>query len=331
VKSAFVLMGSEYVPLERAVVDARTQAFNYGASVFEGIRGYKTAAGDDVSIFRLSAHLERLHRSGHVVGISLPASVAELAGRILELVRRNEFHEDVYVRPIAYKGVPNSLGIVLDDAPDEFLVYTFALGEYLPRDRPLRVCVSSWSRISDNAVPARCKIGGSYINPGLAKTEAVRLGFDDCLMLTADGTVAEGTTSNLFLVQDGRLVTPAPTEDILIGITRDSVMQLASSELAVTVEQRPVDRSELYQADEAFLCGTGAEVAAIGEIDGRSVGDGRHGEMTTAIRDLYLRAARGELSQYDSWLSPVYGSPASEPTATTDEAEASLIRGGAPR
>jgi branched-chain amino acid aminotransferase len=307
VNSRFALMGTDYVPLERAVVDVRAQAFNYGASVFEGIRGYVMTGSNDVSIFRLSDHLERLRRSGVVVGIRLPATVDELTRRICELVRRNDFHEDIYVRPIAFKGVPTSLGICLDDAPDEFVAYTFTLGEYLPRERPLRVCISSWIRISDNAVPARCKIGGSYINPALAKTDAVRRGFDECLMLTSQGTVAEGTTSNLFLVEAEKLVTPSSTEDILIGVTRDTVMQLATAELGVVVEERPVDRSEVYQADEAFLCGTGAEVAAIGEIDGRPLGNGGTGPITKRIQDLYLRAARGSLPGYDNWLTPVYG------------------------
>jgi branched-chain amino acid aminotransferase len=298
-------MGTDFVPLDRAVVDARAQGLNYGASVFEGIRGYRTTNGD-VAIFRLVEHLDRLRRSGLVVGITLPAATEELLELICELVRRNECHEDIYLRPIAYKGVPTSLGICLDDAPDEFLVYMFALGAYLPRERPLRVCVSSWIRINDNAVPARCKIGGSYINPALAKTDAVRRGFDECLMLTSQGTVAEGTTSNLFLVVGEKLVTPATTEDILVGITRNSVHELAARELGLTVDERPVDRTEVYQADEAFLCGTGAEVAAIGEIDGRVVGSGAAGEITTTIRDLYLRAVRGDLAGYDHWLTPVY-------------------------
>jgi branched-chain amino acid aminotransferase len=304
--STYVLMGSEFVPLEQAAIDPRAQAFNYGASVFEGIRGYLTA-DDDVAIFRLSDHLQRLRRSGHVVGISLPATPAELEERMCELVRQNGFREDVYLRPIAYKGVPRGLGICLDDAPDEFLVYMFSLGEYLPRQRPLRVCVSSWIRINDNAVPARCKIGGSYINPALAKTEAVRRGFDECLMLTTQGSVAEGTTSNLFLVHDSRLITPASTEDILIGITRDTVIALATRELGLTVEERCVDRSEIYTADEAFLCGTGAEIASIGEIDGRVVGHGGQGEVTTLLRELYLGAARGRLPQHEGWLARVYG------------------------
>jgi branched-chain amino acid aminotransferase len=311
--SRVAIMGTELVPLEHAVIDARAQAFNYGASVFEGIRAYRTVDGD-VAVFRLDEHLERLHRSGSVVGITLPAPTRELGELICALVRENGFREDIYLRPIAYKGVPTSLGICLDDAPDEFLVYTFALGEYLPRERALRVCVSAWARISDNAVPARCKIGGSYINPALAKTEAVRRGFDECLMLTSYGTVAEGTTSNVFLVAGGKLVTPASTEDILIGVTRDTVAQLASRELGLSVDERPVDRSELYQADEAFLCGTGAEVAAIGEIDGRPIGVGETGEITRRIGELYRRAVRGDLPGYGHWLTPVY-SGAAEPPA----------------
>jgi branched-chain amino acid aminotransferase len=312
VNSTTAIVGTQLVPLEHAAIDVRAQGFNYGASVFEGIRGYRTRDGN-VAVFRLADHLERLRRSGAVVGITLPATTLELSELMCAVVRENGFREDIYLRPIAYKGVPTSLGISLDDAPDEFVAYTFALGEYLPRERPLRVCVSAWTRISDNAVPARCKIGGSYINPALAKTEAVQRGFDECLMLTSHGTVAEGTTSNLFLLEGEKLVTPASTEDILIGITRNTVKELATKELGLVVEERPVDRSEIYQSDEAFLCGTGAEVAAIGEIDGRAIGSGAIGAVTARIQSLYARAVRGELPGYGHWLTPVYSEPAEEP------------------
>ena len=305
----YAVRGDRVLPAEDVTIDIRSQGFNYGASVFEGIRAYWSDREKQLFVFRIDAHLGRLRRSGATLGMSLPDDVGKVSELLCDLIRRNEFRQDVYIRPIVYKGVPTSLGISLADAPDEFVAYAFPLGEYLPRERPLRVCVSSWERISDNAVPARCKIGGSYINPALAKTDAIAMGFDECLMLTRDGSVAEGTTSNLFLVVDGELVTPASTEDILVGITRNSVIRLAGQELGLVVEERQVDRSELYQATEAFLCGTGAEIASIGEIDGRPIGDGGVGSITGRLRELYVQAVVGRLDGYHGWLTPVYEGP----------------------
>jgi len=302
----YVYMAPDFVRAEEAAVSIWSHGFNYGTSVFEGIRGYWNASEGELYIFRLPEHLDRLRRSGRILGIKLPGDVPELTEFCCELVRRNRFQEDVYLRPVAYKGVPPELGVTLTHAPDHFLIYGFPLGEYLSRDRALRVCISSWQRISDNAAPARGKIGGTYVNPALAKTDAVERGFDECIMLTAQGTVAEGSTENLFLVQGGELITPSVTEDILVGITRDTIIELAESAMELKVTERIVDRSELYVADECFFCGTGAEVSGIGEIDGRQIGDGGVGPVTRQIQGLYRKVVRGTLEKYRRWCTPAY-------------------------
>ena len=302
----YVYLAPDFVPAEDAKVSVRSHAFNYGTSVFEGIRGYWNEDDGDLYIFRLIDHLERLKRSAKILRIELPGDVSWLAGVFRELVIKNKFREDIYLRPIGYKGIPDSLGVTLVEAPDHFLIYSFPLGEYLPRERALKVCVSSWQRISDNAAPARGKIGGTYINPALAKTDAVLQGFDECIMLTAQGTVAEGSTENVFLICGGELITPTVTEDILVGITRNTIIELAQIELGLTVTERIVDRSELYTSDEVFLCGTGAEVASIGEIDFRQIGDGGIGPITRQIQKIYREISRGMVDKYKNWCIPVY-------------------------
>jgi branched-chain amino acid aminotransferase len=318
-ESKVALVGTRFVSLADAAIDLRSQGFNYGASVFEGIRGYWRPEDAELRIFRLRDHLVRLSRSAVLLGISLPGDVELLTELLCELARRNEYKEDFYLRPIAYKGVPEKFGITLTDAPDEFVAYSFALGAYLPRDRPLHLGVSSWRRIADDAVPARCKIGGSYVNPSLAKTEAVSRGFDECLMLTSAGTVSEGSTSNVFIVTDEGLVTPPVSEDLLVGITRATVVTLARDVLGLPVIERRLNRSELYQASEVFLTGTGAEISAVGAIDDRKIGDGSPGTITVALQQAYARAVNGELDAYREWCTPVYRDKRLAGTATAGD------------
>jgi branched-chain amino acid aminotransferase len=306
-------MGTRFVAESDGRVDIRSQGFDYGASVFEGIRAYWNPEHAELYVFRLRDHVQRLAHSARLLHITLPGDVDAVCDLLCELLRQNRYEADAYLRPIAYKGVPDRLGVTLTDAPSEFTAYTFPLGAYLPRTRAIRACVASWQRVADNAIPARCKIGGAYVNPALAKTEAVARGFDECIMLTSGGSVAEASTSNLFLVVGGELVTPPVSEDILVGITRASVIQLATDELGLAVVERSVDRSELYQADELFLCGTGAEVASVGELDGHPIGSGRPGPVASQLRDLYLEVAHGTSQKYSpQWCTAVYEARAGE-------------------
>jgi branched-chain amino acid aminotransferase len=314
------MRGTAFVPAAECSIDPRSQAFNYGFSVFEGIRAYWDEASEDLAYFRLYDHLRRLERSARLLHLTLPCPVDELAAKLCELARRNGHREDVYLRTVCFKGIPSGLGVTFTDAPDDFLAYIFPQGEYLARSRPIRAITSSWARIADAAAPARAKIGGTYVNPGLAKTGAVLAGFDECIMLNSRGLVAEGSTSNVFGVIDGQLVTPRVADDILVGITRATVIVLAQ-QMGLDVAERAVSRSELLQATEVFLVGTGAEVAAVGELDGVTIGDGEVGTVTAEVASRYRAIVTGDDGKYSDWLTKVWGAEHRPVTIDTAAAE----------
>jgi branched-chain amino acid aminotransferase len=297
-------MNGEYIPTEHGVISIRTHAFAYGTGVFEGIRGYWNEEKQQVYLFRLREHYERLLRSGKIMRMKLPYSIETLIESSVELVKRNDQHEDVYLRPVGYKA-DQIIGVRLHDLTDHFLLTSEPMGDYVTIGG-LRCGVSSWRRIDDNAIPARAKITGSYANAALAKTEALQNGFDEAIMLNHEGHVSEGSAENIFLFQNGELITPAPSENILLGITRDTVIQLAKEELGLTVRERQIDRTELYTADEVFLCGTGAQIAPVIEIDHNLVGNGQTGPIGQKLQDLYFDIVRGKLPKYLDWCTPVY-------------------------
>jgi branched-chain amino acid aminotransferase len=237
--------------------------------------------------------------------ISLAHSVEDLVGITIELLRKCAYREDAYVRPIAYKASP-LIGVRLHDLEDGFTVFAVPFGTYLPIDKGLSAAVSSWRRTDDNAIPARSKITGAYVNAALAKTDAQEAGFDEAIVLNQDGHVSEGSAENLFIVRDGVLVTTPGTDNILEGIVRRSLMALAADELGIEVVERSIDRTELYVADEVFLCGTGAQISPVVDIDRRTIGDGRVGTITAQISRLYFSAVRAELPKYRDWVTPVY-------------------------
>lgn len=298
-------LNGRFLPIEEAVVPVATHAFNYGTGCFEGIRGYWNAQREQLYLVKLREHFRRLLGSARLLRIDVGRSAEDLADLTVELVRRNGYREDVYVRPLAYKSTP-VIRVGLAGLDDGFCVFTAPMGSYLPIDRGLSVTVSGWRRNDDNAIPSRAKITGSYVNAALAASDAREAGFDDAVMLTSDGHVSEGSAANLFLVADGTLVTPSAAEDILVGITRGAVMDLAGR-LGIPLQERRVDRSELYGAEEIFLCGTGVQVAAVTQVDGRAIGDGKLGEVTRAIQDRYLAGVHGEAEEFLDWLTPVYG------------------------
>jgi branched-chain amino acid aminotransferase len=301
----FAYLNGEFLPIEQANISIATHAFNYGTGCFEGIRGYWNAEHGEIYAVRLQEHFRRLLRSCRIFRIELDKSAEELSEIALELIRRGEYREDVYLRPIAYKASP-VIRVGLLGLQDGFCCFTAAMGAYLDIDRGLSVTVSGWRRNDDNAIPARAKATGGYLNTALAVADAQEAGFDEAIMLTADGHVSEGSAANLFVVADGRLVTPAVTDDILEGITRNAVVAVAAK-LGLEVRERKVDRTELFTADELFLCGTGVQVAPVTKVDGRSVGTGKIGEVTRSIQDLYLAAVHGEAPEFREWLTPVYG------------------------
>lgn len=300
-----LFMNGEFVPAEHGTISVRTHGFAYGTGCFEGIRGYWNESEQQVYLFRLREHYERLLRSCKILQISLPYTVDQLIDISIELVQRNGQQQDIYLRPVAYKSA-QTIGVRLHGLQDDFLITSEPVGNYV-NTTGMHCSVSSWRRVDDNAIPARAKITGAYVNSALAKSEAMQNGFDEAVMLTHDGHVSEGSAENIFLVINGELVTPAPTENILLGITRDTVMELARRELGRITRERQVDRTELYIADEMFMCGTGAQLAPVISVDHRPVGDGQIGPISSAIQQLYSDVVRGRSSDYRAqWCTPVY-------------------------
>ena len=300
-------MNGEFLPAERGVVSVRTHAFAYGTSCFEGIRGYWNEQEQQIYLFRIHEHYERLLRSCQVMQISLPYSVEELIELSIELIRRNEQRQDVYLRPVAYK-TDETIGVRLHGLKDDLLITSEPQGNYIGLSG-MKCCVSSWRRVDDNAIPARAKISGAYVNSAFAKSEAMQNGFDEAIMLTNEGHVSEGSAENIFLVINGELVTPAPTENILLGITRDTVIELARRELGMITRERQIDRTELYSANEIFLCGTGAQIAPVVEVDHRPIGSGKIGPVSSSIQKLYFEVVRGQRAEYrEQWCRPVFAS-----------------------
>jgi branched-chain amino acid aminotransferase len=307
-----VFLNGEFIPADQARVGVMTHALSYGTGCFEGIRGYWNENEQETYIFRAREHFERLKRSCRIMNIELPYTVDDLIEISAELVRRNNLRENCYLRPFAYKA-DEIIGVRLHDLLDHFSLFAVPMGDYVSTTG-LRCGLSSWRRVDDNMIPARAKISGSYVNSALAKTEALQNGFDEAIMLTADGHVSEGSAENIFLVIGNELVTPPVTENILPGITRDTVMKLALHYMGRATKERVIDRTELYCADEIVLTGTGAQIAPVIEVDHRPVGKGVVGPITTEIQELYLqvvrreKVVRGDTNVFELWCMPCFGS-----------------------
>ncbi len=299
-----VFLNGKYIPADQARVGVATHALSYGTGCFEGIRAYYNAERDQLYIFRALEHFQRLARSCKIMNIHLPYTPEELVEITAELIRRNGLRENCYIRPFAYKA-DEIIGVKLNDLQDDFTMFVLPMGDYISTEG-LRCMVSSWRRIDDNMMPARAKISGAYVNSAFAKSEALMNGFGEAIMLTQEGHVSEGSAENIFLLENGELVTPPPSENILLGITRDTVMQLARRELELLTRERPIDRTELYVADEIFLTGTGAQIAPVVEVDHRSIGSGVVGPVASALVRMYAEVVRGQRDEYMNWLTPVY-------------------------
>jgi branched-chain amino acid aminotransferase len=295
---------SKFVPLNEANINIKTHAFLYGTSIFEGIRGYYLPETDSVAIFRLKEHMARLLESAHFYFLTPPHSVDDLCNITVELVKQNQPSTDIYIRPTLYKTGVN-ITPRMDSTENACCIWVHPLGNYLDTSKGLKVCVSSWRRLDDNALPPRAKAGANYLNTALMVTDSRNSGFDDAIALNQDGTVSEGSAMNLFLIRNNILITPGKTDNILEGITRDTLITLAKNELGLVTEQRPVDRTELYRADEAFFCGTGAQVAPISSIDHRTIGKSGMGPITQQLQALYFKVVRNQLPQYSSWVTMV--------------------------
>lgn len=301
--SSYAYLQKRIVPLEEAKVSVMTHAFLYGTAVFEGIRGNWSDERGETLIFRPLEHFQRLKKSAHIMHIGLPESAEELVDITCRVVGRCAFREDVYIRPIAYKS-GEVIGPRLDGVEDDFMVFAIPFGNYLEVDAGIRCQTSTWRRVPDTSIPARAKVNGLYVNSALAKTEAVENGFDEAIMLNDDGHVSEGSGENLVMIRDGNLITPSRSDNVLEGITLDSVFTLAREELGLQVVERTIDRSELYVADEVFLTGTAAHLSPVIEVDRREVGDGRIGPITKRLQSLFFDVIRGRgpSGRYANWV-----------------------------
>lgn len=304
-KTIYSYFNGEIIPLAEAKISILTHAFNYGTACFEGIRGYWNAEDQQLYLFRLREHYERMAGSVRILGIQPHASVDELCKITREVVLKNEYREDVYMRPTAYLST-ETIGVKLHGLDTGFCMYCLPFGAYIDIEKGLKVGVSSWKRIDDNMIPARAKIAGAYVNSAFAKSEALLNGFDEAIMLTADGHVSEGSAENLFMFTGGKVVTPSVVENLLVGITRNTVMTLLKEEFGLEVVERNIDRTELYTCDELVLCGTGAQIAPVSSVDHRPVGTGEVGPISKKLQQLYFDVVRGKISKYKEWCTPIY-------------------------
>lgn len=298
----------KFMPLREANINIMTHAFQYGTGVFEGIRGYWNQDEKQMYIFRLKEHYERLANSSKLLMLELDKSIDELCNITVELMKKNKPTCDIYIRPNVYKSGVIVGPLLLNkngSNPTGLSICTMPMGEYLDLEKGLNICVSGWKRVDDNAIPARGKIQGSYVNTALAKTDAVLSGYDDAIVLSSDGHVSEGSAMNVFIIRDGKLITSPVTDNILEGITRASVIELAKNELNLETVVRKIDRTELYICDEAFFCGTGAQVSSITTIDHRAVGNGKVGAISKKLQQIYFDVVRGKRKEYSKWLTKI--------------------------
>lgn len=301
----YVYLNGDYVDVAKASIPVRTHAFLYGTAVFEGIRAYWNEEEKQLYAFRVPEHYERLIRSAKIMHMDPLHTVDEYCEITKSLLKKNNYKEDAYMRPTLYKSA-QKVGPGLYDNPDSFMIIANKMGDYIDTSKGLKVCVSSWRRNSDNAIPPRAKVAGSYANAALIKTDAHNAGFDDAIVLDEQGQVTEGSAMNLFLVQNGKLVTTMKTDNILVGITRNTIMELAKDVLGLEVEERAIDRTELYISDEAFYCGTGAQVSPIVSVDGRKLGNGQVGPIAKDLQKLYFDVVKGRVPKYKKWCMPIY-------------------------
>lgn len=300
----YAFFEGEIVPIEKAKLDIRTHTLQYGTGVFEGIRSYWNEKEKTNYLFRMQDHYKRMATNSKTLMIKIKYTIDELSDITIQLLNKEGFTEDAYVRPFAYNSGLN-LGPKLTGNEQDLFIYSLPLGMYLDTNKAISVCTSSWERLQDNAIPPRAKISGSYVNAALQKTEALQNGFDEAIVLTSNGShVSEGSAMNIFMVRNNVLVTPPVTDDILEGITRDTIIKLAADE-GIRVIERSIDRTELFGADELFFCGTGAQVSPIGSVDRRAIGSGGMGPITKKLQDIYFRVVKNEIEKYSSWCTKV--------------------------
>lgn len=300
---AIVYFENRFVPEEEAKISIKTNSFHYGTAVFEGIRAYYNREEDMMYGLFFKEHYQRLFQNMRILNMEIEESIDQLVEITAELVKRNNHREDVYIRPIVYFS-DLAIGPKLIGYRAKIAIYTLPLGDYIDTNRGIKAKVSSWTRLNDNMIPPRLKVTGAYVNSAMAKTEALLNGADEAIVLNQNGYVSEGSAENIFIVRNGKLITPPVNDDILEGITRTAIMQIAKDN-DIPVVERSISRTELYVADEVFFCGTGAQISPVIEIDHKKIGDGEVGPITKRIKDIYFDAVRGKVERYRNWVIPI--------------------------
>tara|TARA_B110000438_G_scaffold180173_1_gene172183 strand:- start:3961 stop:4902 length:942 start_codon:yes stop_codon:yes gene_type:complete len=298
----------EKILLKDATVGVMTHALHYGTAVFEGIRGNWSEDNHEMVIFRLKEHYDRLLRGAKILRMNLPYSSKELCDITVDLVKSNGYEQDVYIRPLAYKSQELVANLKLHELDDDLTIIVVPFGAYIDNEKPINCQTSSWRRPEDTMMPTGVKLSGLYTTSILAKTEAVSSNFDEAILLNHDGSVSEGSGENLFMIKNGEIITPTETDNCLLGITRDSIIDIVKNEMGLIVKERKIHRSELYLANEIFLTGTAAHVTSVGSLDNRKIGSGNIGEITKSIQDLYFSIVIDnkkiqKKSNYSSWLT----------------------------
>ncbi len=302
---SYCFFNNQFIEIEKAKVSIMTNALQYGTGVFGGIRGYYNKKTNSIFIFRITDHYQRFLKSLKILGVSIDYQLEELKKITIELTKKNQPESDCYYRPFAYSGSTSISPNLAENYHFNFSLYMIPLGDYLPTDKGIKAMISTWRRVSDNSIPARAKISGAYINSSLAKKEAIDNGYDEAIVLKENGEVSEASAANLFMVKDGVLVTTEKADDILEGITRKTIIQLAK-DLKIPFEERRIDKTELYTADEVFFCGTGVQISWVYQIDKRMIGDGNRGKITSQLQDLFFKIVRGEDKKYSPfWCTEV--------------------------
>lgn len=310
-KPKYAFFNGRIVPFEQATISVMTHALNYGTAVFGGLRGYWNPEQEQLFVFRPLDHFERFIQSASLLRIKLDTTPQALTDTLMELLRHENYHETCYIRPLAYKSA-EMIGVRLHDVADAFTMFAIPFGRYVENEEGLHVGFSAWRRVDDNAIPARGKVAGAYANSALIKSDAILSGYDEALVLTNDGHISESSAANVFVIRKGVVYTPPVQSDILEGIVRRSIIELLRVELDIEVVERDIDRTEIYIADEAFLCGTGVQVAAITRVEHRPIGTGKMGPITQRLRDTFFDVVSGRISRYHHWLTPVYEKQALE-------------------
>ncbi|MEX1021183.1 MAG: branched-chain amino acid transaminase [Litorilinea sp.] len=300
----FAYFHDDFCPIDDARVSIMTHSFNYGTGCFGGVRAYWNAESEQLLVFRLRDHMVRFLNSAKLLMAQIDHTPDSLAAIVLQLLGMEAWRENSYVRPIIYKS-DERLGVQLHDLHDGLAIFSVPMGRYLSGADAIRVGVSSWRRIDDLAIPPRGKLIGAYMNSALIKTEAVLNGYDEALVLDQSGHVSEASAANFVMVRNGTLVTPPRSANVLEGITLDALLEIATQKLGLPLEMREIDRSEVYYADEAFLCGTGVQIEGIGELDHRPIGNGGVGPITAQLREHFLRIVSGQDPDYVHWVTPV--------------------------